>query len=180
MNFKFKKIAAALLIGTGMVLGNTSCSDDLDLAPIDYFGLKGFWKDQSMFEGNVYALAQMFRGNYPSNILFYAGELRAGTMSGTLINGSGLLSDARFFDNNYDLDHPQFSTFGGYYGFIADINEFIYQAENQPDALEENVKNGLLGMMYGWRAYAYFQMYRMYGGVVLRLEPQVVLGDYSP
>lgn len=93
------------------------------------------------------------------------------------IDGSGILNSEPL-QNIYDADHPQFSTFGGYYGFIANINELIYRCNNT-NVLSDKVKNGLLAMAYGYRAFSYFQMYRMYGGVVLRTEPDVILGNYE-
>lgn len=176
MNKNIKQLIIGAALGAGF-LAPTSC-DVLDLTPEDYFSAQSFWKDQSEFEGFITALSNQFRGNYPANILFYAGELRAGTLELYTIDGSGTLN-TETIQNIYDQTNSQFSNFGGYYGFIANLNELIYQCGNT-DVLSDEIKNGLLGMAYGWRAYAYFQMYRMYGGLVLRLEPNVTLGQYDP
>lgn len=173
---KFAIVASAAAIS----LGNTGCTDLLDQAPIDYPGAGSFWRSQTEFTSNIYAMSNMFRGNYAANILFWAGELRSGVFNINLINGSGAVN-VDPIQNNYDAAHSQFSTFGGYYGFIANLNELIYQCDNaSEDVLDTNVKEGLLGIAYGWRAYCYFQMYRMYGGVPLRLTPDVQLGETDP
>lgn len=175
----FKSLILGIFIGTGCI-STTSCDGVLDLTPEDWFSAYSFWQTESEYEGFIYALSNQFRANYPANILFYAGELRAGTLELTTIDGSGILDQA-YIQNIYDEStNYQFSNFGGYYGFIANLNELIYRCDNAGTVLSDNVKNGLLGIAYGWRAYAYFQMYRMYGGVVLRLTPDVVLGQYNP
>lgn len=163
------------LIGMGLM--SVSCNDELDLYPEDYFSGSSFWNSQTEFEGFITAISNQFRSNYPANILFYAGELRAGGFELVTIDGSGSLN-TNVIQNIYDETNCQFSTFGGYYGFIANLNEFIYRCA-ETTVLTDETKNGLLAMAYGWRAYVYFQMYRMYGGVVLRLEPDVILGEYN-
>jgi hypothetical protein len=173
------KIALAGLVAcSGMVV--TSCNDELDLNPIDYFSTSTFWKDKAQFTGTITAQANMFRSNYPANILFYAGELRAGTLTLNTIDGSGILN-SDYIQNIYDSSHTQFSNMGNYYGFIANCNELIYQCDNAAeDLLDADTRDGLKAMAYGWRAFCLFQMYRMYGGVVIRTEPDVTLGNYEP
>ena len=182
MNLNMKKYIRTLMLGTFLgtgLMSTSSCSDILDVTPEDWFSAYSFWQTQSEFEGFVSAVSNQFRANYPANILFYAGELRAGGFELTTIDGSGILNSS-VIQNIYDeTTNYQFSNFGGYYGFIANLNELIYRCDNTT-VLSNDVKNGLLGIAYGWRAYAYFQMYRMYGGVVLRLTPDVVLGEYDP
>ncbi len=170
------------LIGTALALfaAGTSCNDELDLAPIDYPGAGSFWTNSTEFVSNIYSMSNMFRNNYVMNIEFWAGELRAGTLTVDLINGSGALNED-YIQNLYDESHTQFSNFGNYFGFIAGLNELIYEAENAGEGvLNDNLKNCLLGIGYGWRAYTYFQLYRMYGGVPLRKTPDVILGVTDP
>ncbi len=173
MNKYIKSLAVGLVAGTSFL--TTSC--ELDFKPVDYFGASSFWGSQTEYEGFITALSNQFRANYPSNILFNAGELRAGVMEMATIDGSGIASP-NVIENTYSEAQCQFNNFGGYYGFIGNLNELIYQCNNT-EVLSDEVKNGLLGIAYGWRAYCYFQMYRMYGGLVLRLEPDVILGQYD-
>ena len=173
MNKYIKTLAIGLMTGASVL--TTSCN--LDYKPIDNFSANSFWGSQTEFEGFITAISNQFRSDNASNVLFNAGELRSGVFELATIDGSGTIN-LEPIKNLYDADHPQFSTFGGYYGFIANINELIYRCNNT-SVLSDKVKNGLLGMAYGYRAFSYFQMYRMYGGVVLRTEPDVILGNYE-
>lgn len=175
----FSKIALSVAVAS-MGFASVSCNDELDQYPIDYPSSGQYWKSEVEFTGNIYALSAMFRKNYPANILFWAGELRAGTLTIDLINGSGALN-VDYVQNLYDEAHAQFSTFGGYYGFIANLNELIeHLGTVSENILPENKKLALLGIAHGWRAFSYFQMYRMYGGVPLRTTPDVVNGITNP
>ena len=173
MNKYIKTLAIGLMTGASVL--TTSCN--LDYKPIDNFSANSFWGSQTEFEGFITAISNQFRSANATNVLFNAGELRSGVFEMATIDGSGVINTEPI-QNLYDADHPQFSTFGGYYGFIANINELIYRCNNT-NVLSDKVKNGLLGMAYGYRAFSYFQMYRMYGGVVLRTEPDVILGNYE-
>ncbi|MBD5346772.1 MAG: RagB/SusD family nutrient uptake outer membrane protein [Bacteroides sp.] len=174
----FNKIALAAAVA-GMGLTSVSCSSDLDLTPSDWYTADNFWTEKSQYEGNIIALQNMFRG-FTTNILFNAGEVRAGTLYlGTLADGSGSASED-IIRNQLTPYSAQFNNLGGYWGFIANLNELIYRIENQSEGiLDENTATGLKAVAYGWRAFCYFQMYRMYGGVPIRLEPDVVLGNYD-
>lgn len=179
MNNIFAKSLAAVLIGSAGLIG-TSCADELDLKNPNEFDSKSYWENQDQAQMFIYALANQFRANYPVQIMFQAGEMRAGSLETNLINGSGAV-DVDVIGNVIDVAHSQFSTFGNWYGYVANLNELIYKCENADEGvLADNVKNGLLGMGYGMRAYSYFQMYKMYGGVPLRLEPDVLFGEYTP
>jgi hypothetical protein len=171
-------IALAGLVTLGG-LSVTSCSDELNQEPVDFFGSSNFWKTKAQFTGFVTAQANMFRANYPANIMFYAGELRAGTITLNTIDGSGVLN-SDYIQNLYDDSRTQFSNMGNYYGFITNCNELLYQCDQiGEDVLDANTRDGLKAIAYGWRAFCMFQMYRMYGGCVVRTEPDVTLGNYD-
>lgn len=53
---------------------------------------------------------------------------------------------------------------------LKQINVFL--AEIDKYGLPENTRNLLKGQMYFWRAWQYFELVRLYGGVPLVLEPQ--------
>lgn len=175
----FTKITVlASIAALGMTA--VSCNDELDQKPIDFPGGGTFWQSEQDYISNIYAMSAMFRTNYTANILFWAGELRAGSLTIDLINGSGAVNIDPI-QNLYDASHAQFTVFGGYYGFIAGLNELIERTnEAGEDILPENTKNGILAIAYGWRAFSYFQMYRMYGGVPLRTTPDVINGITNP
>lgn len=173
----FSKLLSAAVIA-GMGFGMTSC--DLEFSPKGYYTEKNFWTERDQYIGFITALQNQFRANYPTQVLFSAGELRAGSLwLGALPDGSGS-ADEKIIQNMYTQSDAQFSTFGGWYGFIANLNELLWQIDNQDGILDENTADGIRAIAYGWRAYSFFQMYRMYGGLPLRLEPDVMHGDYVP
>lgn len=174
---KYLTLAASIaLVGGGLV--STSCSDDLDLKPIDYFSATGFWGEQSLFEGNITALMNQWRSNYDGNLLQVAGELRAGhyallTIDGSAINSTPVVS------NNISEANPVFTNYANIYGMIANCNTFLYYAEKNASVLADDAKNYMEGMIYGMRAYMYFQIYKIWGTGPLRLDCDVMLGDYN-
>lgn len=172
----------ALLVG-GLALASSlgSCGDTLDLSPTDSFTSNNFWQTQAHFEGNVVAIHNQLRG-FVSTRFQTCGDLRGGqykrdgmTSDGSSMTTAGL----RIVNNDVDGDNAGLSTFGGYYGLIANINLFLDRAENT-DVLSDDCRNYLYGIMYGLRASCYFEMYRLYGGVPIRTTPDVVNGNYDP
>ena len=179
MKNKILKYTALSLAGVSMMI-STSCIDLLDQQPIDWSGADNFWDVADEYTNYPVAMAQMFRGTYAGNILFWAGELRGGQFTTSLINGSGALNED-VINNNYDVAHTQFSNFMSTPGFVANINELIYYLNNKgSDYLTDAQLNGLLAYAYGMRAYIYFQVYKMWGGAVIRTEPDVLFGETNP
>jgi len=59
---------------------------------------------------------------------------------------------------------------------MKEINVFLSKIDQY--GIDEATRNLLKGQLYFWRAYQYFQLVRLYGGVPLVLEPQApVVGD---
>ncbi|MCC8070717.1 MAG: RagB/SusD family nutrient uptake outer membrane protein [Bacteroidales bacterium] len=176
-NKLFNILVATTLVGGGLI--TSSCADDLDLTPRDWYTAESFWKTQTDFEGNVTALMNQFRGNYAENILFYAGELRAGAYEfDNYLDGSSL-TNATVVKNQYSAANYQFSNFGNYYGLISNCNTFLYYAEEKADIFDESAINYMKGIIYGLRAYSFFQIYKMWGPCPLRLDADVILGNYD-
>lgn len=176
-NIISKILLGSIVAGTGMVY--MSCANELDMKPQDWYVPETFWKTKTEFEGNQIALANQFRG-FTYQVMFSAGELRSGIFTLSTIDGSGT-ADADVIQQVVDVSHPQFSNFGGWHGMIANYNEVLYRCENEGvEILDEDTRKGLMAMAYGQRAYCYFQMYKMYGGVPLRTVPDVLLGEYDP
>lgn len=172
-NIFSKFIIASAVVGAGMI--SSSCNSELDQYPNNYYVPETFWQNAEQFTQFITAQQNMFRANYPTNILYNAGDVRAGGFFlGNLPDGSGTNNET-YIQNQYTAANCQFSNFGGYFGFIANLNELLYRIDNQDGLLDDNTANGLRAIAYGWRAFCFFQMYRMYGGVPLRLEPDVVV-----
>lgn len=179
---KTNKIFSAVLVAlVAAGMGLSSCNDQLDLAPIDYYGAGNFWKTEAQAVGNMSAMMQHFRGTYEFQSVITYGELRGGayTLEVTGSDGAGLNSQG-IREQNFSEDLPQVSNFGSYWGLIANINMFIYQVEQAKYFTSEETREYCLGMAYGLRAYWHFHLYKAYGGIPLRTTPDVALGNYNP
>ena len=176
-NNKIFSMISVALVAAGM--GMSSCADKLDLAPIDYFGAGNFWKTEAQAIGNIHNQMASLRGKNFDNAITY-GELRGGayTLENTGSDGA-MLNAVSVVAQNLSQTNPGMSNFGGYWGLIEKANLFIANVENAEYFAKQETKDYCLGMVYGMRAYYYFIMYRNYGGVPLRLTPDVENGNYD-
>ncbi len=179
---KLNNLTKATLIGVrslGSVL-MSSCADELDLTNPNQYGSNGFWKTEAAFTGNLVALMNQWRANYDQNVLFQAGEFRTDyywTKNGT--DGSGL-RNTNIPLNLITEQQPQFTKYGNFYGMISNCNTYIYyDAQNGESVLTPECRNYLLGMIYGMRAYCFFQIHKMWGTGPLRTNADVILGNYD-
>lgn len=175
---KIYSLLSAAVIASG--IGMTSCSDWLDLSPIDYYGANNFWNTESQAIGNISAMMSQMRGfSWQINITY--GELRGGAYTKATGGSDGAsLNDLTLRTQNLSQTNYAVGNFGGYWKAISDINLFIKNVETADYFSSEKTKNYCLGMVYGMRAYYYFLMYRAYGGVPLRLTSEVAEGNYDP
>lgn len=178
MKNKFLSIfASAAVIGGGLCV--SSCADDLDLSNPDGYDAGNFWRSESNFTGNLVALMNQWRSNYDQMTLFTAGELRTDyywPIAGT--DGSAL-RNTWITLNQYDATNTQFSNFANIFGMISNCNTFLYYDSERGDILTPECRDYLLGMIYGMRAWCFFQLHKMYGTAPLRTSPDVILGNYD-
>lgn len=80
---------------------------------------------------------------------------------------------------NFDRNNTGVTGFGGHYGRLANINLFIDRV-SKADYIDDAKKKFYLGQAYGLRAFIYFELYRIYGGVPLRLDVEVIDGVLDP
>lgn len=80
---------------------------------------------------------------------------------------------------NLSKETPGVSKFGDIYGCITNINLFIARVTDA-NFIPEAKKNYYLGQAYGLRAFYYFDLYRVYGGVPIRLGVEVIDGVLDP
>lgn len=180
MDMKKNKLYS--LVTTAIVaasMGLTSCSDWLDLSPVDYYGAGNFWKTEAQAIGNLSAQMSQLRGfNFQINIVY--GEIRGGAYTKQAGGSDGASLNYQYLrDQNLSQTNYGVANFGGYWGLISSVNLFIYNVEQADYFSSVDTKNYCLGMAYGMRAYYYFLMYRAYGGVPLRLTPDVENGNYD-
>lgn len=175
------KISKITIFASLMVLfitTHTSCNDSLDLAPIDYYGSGSYWKTEAHASGYIDGIHKHLRdAAFQHTITF--GELRGGHyITGVSGDGSSV-SGGAIASQNFDTNNTGVSKFGDLYGRITNLNLFIARVTDA-DYIGEEKKNYFLGIVYGLRAFYYFDLYRIYGGVPLRLGIEVVDGELDP
>jgi len=175
MKTKLIAMAGAVLAVAGM----TSC--DLDLEPQDYYGGGSFWRTAEQAEVYLHGLHTNLRGQYWNHTLVF-GEYRGGHyVLQNCIDGSGTTA-GDIFAQNFDESHTGVSNFGNYYGCITNVNSFIKNVTEHNDVMgiEEGRRNYMLGIAHGLRAFYYFDLYRLYASVPLRLGIEVIEGELDP
>ena len=141
-----------IYIITGLLLILTSCSDILDKRDLSALD------DEIVWGNETYAAAylnKLYLDNLPGwpDVSQYSDEAYEGDDVAVMY---GQLSDGT-------MD-------AWYYSQIRNINILIQKIE--AGTLDDSVKKTLKGQAYVLRAWRYFQMVRLYGGVPLILEPQ--------
>ncbi len=175
-NIKTLVIGAVAVSLSALTL--VSCNDWLNLGPIDYYGSESYWKTEANFDSYIDGMHKNMR-DQAWNHTIIAGEIRGGThIDGTSSDGSSV-DYADMIMQNFDEDHTGLSNFGGYYGPITNVNLFLARLQ-ETDVVPADKKALYLGIAYGLRAFYYFDLYRLYGGVPLRLTADVVEGELDP
>lgn len=169
---KFKYILFVAMIA----IASSSCKKTLELTPEDYFGDGNFWKNESQVNNFMVGIHKQFRDNqFMFNRL---GEMRSGNYSNVDRQNTSL-NELPIIEQRIDENSAGVGSWAGFYGPILQINLFISKVE-ATTFLSEAKKQFLLGQAYGMRAFYYFQLLRTYGGVPLRLEPEVLNGNTDP
>lgn len=171
-------IYSLLVASSGMLY--TSCSDKLDLAPIDYYGSGSYWQTEAHVVGYMDGIHKHLRDATFQHTLIW-GEARGGSLisTGTSADGMGMLyGDIKL--QNFDEDHTGgIKNFGDIFGRLTNINLFIARV-TEATYMDDAAKGYYLGQAYGLRAFYFFDLYRTYGGVPLRLTAEVVEGVIDP
>lgn len=174
-----KILKKTLYIGVIAASFSMTACDLLDLAPIDTYGEGNYWQREEHVSAYMDGLHKNFRDVIFQHQYVF-GEARGGTsregtaVDGTSLNYGGLVAQV------LNAENPGVTKFGDLYGRIANINIFI-QKTKEATYMEEDNKTYYLAQAYGLRAYYYFDLYRIYGTVPLRLEPnEVVNGNFNP
>lgn len=168
-------IGGVLLASVG--LGGTSCSDLLDLKPQDWYGSESYWQSETHVSSYVDGLHKHLRdAAFQHTITF--GELRGGHYRDGVSCDGMTISGGTIRLQNLNMDNTGVSKFGDIYGRITNCNLLIARAP-QVD-MDETKRNYYLGIAHGLRAFYYFDLYRVYGGVPLRLGVEVIDGELDP
>lgn len=161
-----------LIAFTLLIITSSSCKKILDLTPEDYFGEGNYWQNETQVTNFVAALHSQFRNN---QFMFYRlGEMRGGGLS-DVARMPVSLNELQIVRQELSETNSGVGSWGGLYAPILQTNLFINKVEGI-SFVPEDKKNFLLAQAYGLRAYYYFHLLRTYGGVPLRLLPDVTLG----
>jgi hypothetical protein len=165
-----KKAYSIITIVTlgALVLG--SCKKVLDKQDLGNFTVSEVFNDSSVAKLN---LDYIYSQNQPGWF---------GNSGGTLGGSYSSISDEQAGDNAYVkgtvtietvTDIGNLATSGNYFK-IRTINMFI--ANMQAGTLPQDVKNRFVGQALFWRAYRYFELVKLYGGVPIVTTPLPAVG----
>ncbi|MEI6586016.1 MAG: RagB/SusD family nutrient uptake outer membrane protein [Sediminibacterium sp.] len=169
---KYKKILLVVMIA----IASTSCKKTLELAPEDYFGDGNFWQNESQVTNFMVGIHKQFRDNQFNFVRL--GEMRSSNYSNVDRQNTSL-NELPIIEQRIDENSAGVGSWAGFYSPILQINLFIQRVE-AVTFLADAKKKYLLGQAYALRAYYYFHLLRTYGGVPLRLEPEVLNGTTDP
>lgn len=163
-----------LTMGLAAALCGTSCSDVIDLNPGDRFSPATVWSSTTTVDSYVLGLYSIFS----SSCEFY------GTGSPNLTDAySDILKSGSWDQYNHSYNRSLFqesafnSTSAGafecwstHYGRIRRENEFLRDAPKYREKFGEKWMDTRIAEVRFCRAYAYYLLCRVYGGVILRTE----------
>ena len=167
--YLFLYIALPLLL-------TTSCRKTLELAPEDYYGDGNFWKNEAQVVNFMVGLHKQFRDN--QFMFLRLGEMRGGGFSNVDRQNTSL-NELTIINHAIEENSAGVGSWAGFYNPILQLNLFIQKVEEANFVAAER-KSYLLGQAYAMRAYYYFHLLRTYGGVPIRLEPEVLNGNTDP
>ncbi|WP_242921234.1 SusD family outer membrane lipoprotein NanU [Pontibacter liquoris] len=168
-----KKHILYLFTFIGAALLGSSCSDDLELAPISSISDGNFWQTPDQFDAFVTGVHSRFRNH--NGTFEVLGELRAdvfGNEPGASASFTGEAPQGmeRMWLQTIDPENAGVSSFGGFYSNIAQLNVLISKLQTT-NVVPAATKDYYLGIGYGMRAFYYFQLLRTWGDVVIQTEP---------
>lgn len=163
-----------LTMGLAAALCGTSCSDVIDLNPGDRFSPATVWSSTTTVDSYVLGLYSIFN----SSCEFY------GTGSPNLTDAySDILKSGSWDQYNHSYNRSLFqesafnSTSAGafecwstHYERIRRENEFLRDAPKYREKFGEKWMDTRIAEVRFCRAYAYYLLCRVYGGVILRTE----------
>lgn len=145
--------------------------DKLNTAPQDYYASGNYWTTAAQIEGYMPAINNQIRNLQFTHMITF-GELGGGAYVQPISISGNSVSNTPIILHTLSETVPGVTNWGGYYSALSHINLFIEKTE-AADFLPKEEKEYFLGEAYGLRAFLYFDLYRIYGGVPLRLIADV-------
>lgn len=151
-------LAAVVIAATLTTLGGCN-KDFLERRPLTEISELDVWTDPNLTRAFVTRMYEQMDHGY------------AEVMISSLTDESRFIHDyntSRVLEGNIGPDEHgaawNFANWGKFYSVIRNTNMFFENIESVPFS-DENAKNQLIGEVYFQRAYNYFSLLRMYGGV---------------
>lgn len=141
------------------------CTKHLDIQPESFITKESFFKTEGDVQGALNGMYAQFRGQGNLN-LFVWGEARTEVMTGSI---AGNLGYNRYYTNALTSQDPG-PDWSGIYTTINAANLVLKYTPDIPFA-SEDVRKNALAQAYSMRAFCYFLLARIWGGVPIRLEP---------
>ncbi len=160
-----------IILSTACLILLSGCEKHLSLTPVSYITTASFWHSEDDVQGALNGVYYKLRGQAPLN-LFIWGEARSEMMERS---HAGSLGYEYYYDNNLSSEHPG-PSWDLFYTIINQCNLLIKYVPTI-EFKSEDKKNNVLAQAYTMRAFAYYTMVRVWGGVPLRDEP---LEAYDP
>ena len=155
-----KKIKTTIIMSTILIIIQ-GCSDNvLDIKNLGAFEPDATWNDPQL--SNAY-LTNLYREVMPAAWPTGDNSIHSGNSADETV---GTFGPNAITEN----DHPWSGSFNGQYRDIRRIN--ILLTEIGSGTLDSSTRNTIVGQTLFLRAWSYFNLVRVYGGVPLLLEPQ--------
>lgn len=151
----------------------SSCENTLDIDAKSQLTYEEFWGDESGAQAAQSGLYGSLR-DQTFNI-WRLGTMRSDVWGGTTFESE---VDRDLIRSNINVSNVPFGDWGGFYGRIHQVNDFI---ENIPEVEfnDESEKAHFLGQAYGLRAFYYYSMLRTWGEVPIVDETFVRSGEFD-
>ncbi|MDD4589856.1 MAG: RagB/SusD family nutrient uptake outer membrane protein [Parabacteroides sp.] len=145
----------------------SSCLDDfLTIKPLATITNEVYWQSESDARSELNAAYAHLQSAYKTGFLYWT-EARGDNFLGN-VTGSKPVQNVTF--NKINATHNS-ANWNDWYKMISVANYGIHFIPTMTGKLEETTQNHLLSEAYFLRAFAYFNLYRIWGDVPLITEP---------
>lgn len=165
VNTGFRKLAAILFMGGMLAIFNTGCNKVLDKTDLNSFNENQVFNDSLLSRAYVDYLYDLNSPGWPSGDWLKCTDEIAGETN--FFSGTVQVGDVA----DYGISTEDKTVWGK----LRALNQFIEKM--QTSTLSHDYKERLNAQIYFFRAYRYFELIKLYGGVPILLEVQNGIGE---
>jgi starch-binding outer membrane protein, SusD/RagB family len=173
---KFVYLNILMLVASLVVI--SSCTDVLDQTPLDRFSDDAVWKDASLIEAfvnNAYRIHPAFQTNHRC-LSTYTDETM-GRAGATDLIVAGYLTPSSLQTSQIDFWSGSIGIGKSYWPLITKCNLFLANIDAAP--IDDAKKTRMTGEMKVLRAWSYFRLVSMFGGVPIVTKPFKLDEDFK-